>query len=191
MALLFLAMGCAGTVQSSAPDTPEAERRAGERSTGSLPWEDLAELIVERMDLARGEQVLVLGVSGRFEAIVPPLERAIRQTGAVYLAQGNGPEVRLYDLLPRGPAILAIGSGIPDEFGDPFGEVIRIGRSGYLDPSSLLSEVLRGRDGVILVRPDARVAWAGHRRDSFARAVGRALGWDGADASRTREMSDS
>jgi hypothetical protein len=85
MVLLFLAVGCAGAVQSSAPDTPEAERRAGERSNGSLPWDDLAELIVERMDPARGEQVLVLGVPGRFEAMVPPLERAIRQTGAVYL----------------------------------------------------------------------------------------------------------
>jgi Tol biopolymer transport system component len=83
--LLFLAVGCAGSIQSSGPDTPEAERGAGEGSTGSLPWEDLAGLIVERMDLNRGEQVLVLGVPDRFEAMVPPLERAIRQTGAMYL----------------------------------------------------------------------------------------------------------
>jgi Tol biopolymer transport system component/imidazolonepropionase-like amidohydrolase len=83
----FLAMGCTGAAQSAGPDTntPEGERRAGESSIESLPWADLAELIVERMGLARGEQVLVLGMPGRFEAIVPPMERAIRETGAVYL----------------------------------------------------------------------------------------------------------
>jgi len=106
------------------------------------------------------------------------------------LARGNGRDTRLYDLLPGGAAILVIGSPVPDGLGHPL-RVIRIGPSGYRDPSSLLSGLVRGRDGWILVRPDARVAWAGHRRDGLERAVQRALGSDDAVPSRITETRDS
>ncbi len=48
MALLSLAIGRAGAVQRSGPDTPEAEPRAVESLSGSLPWDDLTGLIADR-----------------------------------------------------------------------------------------------------------------------------------------------
>jgi hypothetical protein len=63
---------------------PAGGVQAGQ-APGDLRWDDLAASIVERMELAAGEKVLVLGVPGRFEGIVAPLERAIRDAGGQYL----------------------------------------------------------------------------------------------------------
>lgn len=49
----------------------------------SLPWHDLAGLLVERMALLSGERVLLLGSHGRFDAIVDPLRRAVAEAGGV------------------------------------------------------------------------------------------------------------
>ena len=57
----------------------------------------------------------------------------------------------------------------------PLDDVIRIGPGGHADGIGLLREITGG-DGVILVRPDAHVAWA--RRDvvGLEEATRRALG---------------
>jgi hypothetical protein len=54
--------------------------------------------------------------------------------------------------------------------------VIRFGPGGYREPSGLLRRLLGAREGWVLVRPDAHVAWARHRVDGMADAVRDALG---------------
>jgi 2-polyprenyl-6-methoxyphenol hydroxylase-like FAD-dependent oxidoreductase len=87
----------------------------------------------------------------------------------------DGTRVRLYHLLSdeatlldvsqdrRSPAILPLAT-------------LHIGQGGYADTSGLLRELLGGRDGWILVRPDAHIAWARHERGGMEEALARALG---------------
>jgi 2-polyprenyl-6-methoxyphenol hydroxylase-like FAD-dependent oxidoreductase len=85
-------------------------------------------------------------------------------------------EVRLYDLLPNGPAILEV-SGVDNVTEvDGVEAVIRIGAGGYRDPSGLIRELLDGQDGWILVRPDRHVGWARSGREGLAGRVAWALG---------------
>jgi hypothetical protein len=88
----------------------------------------------------------------------------------------DGGAVRLYELLPNAPVILEVWEeGAPaQELSLP--AVIRIGRRGYEDPTGLLRGILGRRDGWILVRPDAHVAWARHRLSAVEDAVRYALG---------------
>jgi len=60
-------------------------RSASSAGAEPLPWDELAGVIVERMDLVPGEKVLLLGASGRFEAMVGPLQQMIVQVGGEYL----------------------------------------------------------------------------------------------------------
>ncbi|WP_149194656.1 FAD-dependent monooxygenase [Luteimonas suaedae] len=84
--------------------------------------------------------------------------------------------VRLYDLLPNGPAILDVAEHRDAGTALPLERVIRIGRGGYHDGSGLLRKLLGGRDGWIVVRPDRHVALARNTADGLGASVHRALG---------------
>lgn len=90
-----------------------------------------------------------------------------------------GTDVRLYDLLPNGPVILAVGTDRDIRVGPPVQDVIRIGPGGYHDPGGLLRGLLGGTDGWVLVRPDLHVAWARDRLEGIGDAVRHALGTPG------------
>ncbi len=88
----------------------------------------------------------------------------------------DGAEVRLYELLPAGPVILdmAHDRDIADEL--RVEKVIRIGPAGYEDTSGLIRGLLGGKEGWILVRPDAHVAWAREHLNGIDHATRHALG---------------
>ncbi len=92
------------------------------------------------------------------------------------LRSPEGRAVRLYQLLPNAPVILDVAEE-REATGDlPVEEVIRIGRGGYEEPTGLLRKLLGRRDGWILVRPDAHIAWARQRPAGMRDAVRYALG---------------
>ncbi|HUQ81453.1 MAG TPA: aminopeptidase [Gemmatimonadaceae bacterium] len=51
----------------------------------ALTWREIAGAVARRMALVRGERVLLVGVSGTADALIPPLRDAIRAAGAVDL----------------------------------------------------------------------------------------------------------
>lgn len=79
----ILAAGALSAPSFGAP--PRAPRTPGPlpAAADSLPWHDLAGLLVERMALLPGERVLLLGSHGRFDAIVDPLRHAVADAGGV------------------------------------------------------------------------------------------------------------
>lgn len=103
------------------------------------------------------------------------------------LRSPDGAAIRLYDLLPKGPVILDVGEDRDHEVHLPVDEVIRIGPGGHHDPTGSLRRLLGQKDGWILVRPDAHIAWARSRDqlDGIDDAAQHALGgklWSGAAA---------
>ena len=76
-----------------APEGAEGEQLAGEES--SLDYSAIAGVLVERMGLQPGERVLLVGVPGRFDPLVPLLRSGIESAGAEYLGawaeEGNAP----------------------------------------------------------------------------------------------------
>jgi 2-polyprenyl-6-methoxyphenol hydroxylase-like FAD-dependent oxidoreductase len=92
------------------------------------------------------------------------------------LRSPDGADVRLYDLLPNTPVLLEFSENYDAGIELPVGDVIRFGPGGYREPSGLLRRLLGAREGWVLVRPDAHVAWARHRVDGMADAVRDALG---------------
>lgn len=113
----------------------------------------------------------------------PLLDDGVRSAGArlpnVRLRAPDGAEVRLYDLLPLGPALLEVAEDrdlppIPAP-AEPV-KKIRIGRGGYADPAGGLRRLLGSGHGWILVRPDAHVAWTGSCPGEINEAIRRALG---------------
>lgn len=92
------------------------------------------------------------------------------------MRSADGGDVRLYDLLPTGAALLDVGGngGLGSEV--PVDDVIRVGVDGYRDPSASLRGLLSGETGWILVRPDSHVAWARSRDGAIDDAVRHALG---------------
>jgi hypothetical protein len=87
-----------------------------------------------------------------------------------------GRDVRLYDLLPNGPVILDVAEERDFGVDLPVEEVIRIGPGGYVDSTGLIRGLLGRKDGWILVRPDAHVAWARVHLDGTGDALWPALG---------------
>lgn len=51
----------------------------------ALPWSDVADALVARMDLQAGERVLLVGMAGDFDALVPMLRERVAEAGAVDL----------------------------------------------------------------------------------------------------------
>lgn len=93
------------------------------------------------------------------------------------LYTGDGKGLRLYDLLSNKPVILEVAENRDFTEDLPVDEVIRIGPGGdYFNPSGLLRGLLGQKDGWILVRPDAHVAWARDHLDGLEVAVQHALG---------------
>jgi len=88
----------------------------------------------------------------------------------------DGSPVRLYDLLPYAPVLIEVAE--KRSFGDdlPLEDVLRIGPGALFDPGGTLRGLLGGRDGWILVRPDAHIAWTMHEPAGMAEAVRKALG---------------
>jgi hypothetical protein len=99
------------------------------------------------------------------------------------LRSRDGSEVRLYDLLPYRATLLDLnperGAADPPPGALPVEHVIRIGPGARTDPTGALQELLGGRRGWVLARPDAHVAWARGDTSDIAAirgAVERALG---------------
>jgi 2-polyprenyl-6-methoxyphenol hydroxylase-like FAD-dependent oxidoreductase len=82
---------------------------------------------------------------------------------------------RIHDLLPNGPAIIELATE-PTGKQLPVQQVLHVGPGSYEDMSGLLHDLLGGRDGWILVRPDGCVAWARHDSSNLAAATRYALG---------------
>jgi 2-polyprenyl-6-methoxyphenol hydroxylase-like FAD-dependent oxidoreductase len=89
----------------------------------------------------------------------------------------DGQDTRLHDLLPNAPVIIEVTAERKPASGLPVRHVIRVARDAYRDPTGILRRLLRGRDGWILVRPDAHVAWARNDLEGMEQAVLHALGW--------------
>ncbi|WP_046471298.1 FAD-dependent oxidoreductase [Allosalinactinospora lopnorensis] len=95
------------------------------------------------------------------------------------LRSAEGADVRLYDLLPNGAALIEVGRGAGADVSEgdlPVDKVVRIGPGGYFDPTGLLRGLLREQEGWILVRPDGHIAWARHRSKGMGEAARHALG---------------
>lgn len=109
----------------------------------------------------------------------PLLEAGSRAAGTrlpnVLLHDHHGGTTRIHDLLLNAPAIIEIGSQ-RSSLTHAVRHVIHIGPGGYADPSGRLHDLLDGRDGWILVRPDGCVAWARHDSRDLAAATRFALG---------------
>jgi len=67
-----------------APSDEEAERTAPE-AAATLDFEGTAAVLLERLDLQAGERVLLVGMPGRFDPLVPHLRSGIASAGAVDL----------------------------------------------------------------------------------------------------------
>jgi 2-polyprenyl-6-methoxyphenol hydroxylase-like FAD-dependent oxidoreductase len=104
------------------------------------------------------------------------LPNPLLQPGA---APAGSPGVRLHDLLPEVASILAVGEERELPSGLPVQTVIRIGPGGYRDPSGVISGLLPGGRGWILVRPDRHVGWSGVDLEAVPTGVGWALGAGG------------
>jgi hypothetical protein len=89
----------------------------------------------------------------------------------------EGGQVRLYDVLPLGPALLDLSDGGAIERMPGVEQVIRIGAGGLHDESRILQRLLPGARGWILVRPDTHIAWARAGDDGMEQAIVRALGY--------------
>jgi 2-polyprenyl-6-methoxyphenol hydroxylase-like FAD-dependent oxidoreductase len=106
------------------------------------------------------------------------------------LRSRDGSEVRLYDLLPYRATLLDINperrAADPPPGSLPVAHVIRIGPGARTDPTGALQELVGGRRGWVLVRPDAHIAWArgdtsdvAAIRDAMERALGGTAGESG------------
>ena len=74
--LLLLASACTDAPSEGALTTAETEVRAV-----SLNWTAIADKLVERMYLQPGERVLLVGLPGAFDPLVPVLRERLRQAG--------------------------------------------------------------------------------------------------------------
>lgn len=86
----------------------------------------------------------------------------------VKLQSPTGDVVRLYELLPLGFSIVALGK-------KPIFEdlpVVKIGGfRNYIDNSGLLANLLKNRAGWLLIRPDMHIAWAGNKKKELKKAI--------------------
>jgi hypothetical protein len=117
--------------------------------------------------------VLVHGTAGdhtRWEPVRPVLLAEMERL----MAAGESEQVLV--LFANAPALLDVAESREFASDLPVEPVIRVGHGGYEEPTGLLRNVLGRRDGWILVRPDAHIAWARHRRDGMEEAVRHGLG---------------
>jgi hypothetical protein len=116
---------------------------------------------VRRAQLRR-MTMIDLGYDGG-SPILPGTGGAVgRRVPNVRLRSPSGERPRLYDLMGYRAAVLDLSGCGDDTFRRFLDDVIRIGVGGLADDSGLLSGLLDGRPGWILVRPDGHVAQCGH-----------------------------
>jgi pimeloyl-ACP methyl ester carboxylesterase len=112
---------------------------------------------------------------------VSPLLPARRRSAGVRLpnvrlSSEDGSRVRLYDLLPCGPFIIACGDDASVASGLPVGDAIRLGAGAYVDVSGRLQALLGRSTGWILVRPDAHIAGVTSSRAELSTFITSATG---------------
>ncbi len=61
------------------------------QTNSDLDWQAMAAKIIERLAPEPGEKILILSTPGRFQALVPPLRRAVVERGAVDLGNLQTP----------------------------------------------------------------------------------------------------
>lgn len=125
----------------------------------------------------------------------PILDRQERSAGIrlpnPVLRTQDGKNVRLYDLLPNGPAIIDVAKARDFSPDLPVKDIVQIGPGAYLDPTGLISRLLGGTDGWVLVRPDTHVAWARTRLQDLDNAIQHALGHEVHYLDRKRKLRDT
>lgn len=103
--------------------------------------------------------------------ILPSSNKAAgRRLPNVRLKSTSDTSIRLYELLKYRAVLLKINTQEEVELPDPV-EIVTIGRGNYVDSSGLLQDIVGGREGWILVRPDAHIAWAGNDRRKLEKMV--------------------
>jgi 2-polyprenyl-6-methoxyphenol hydroxylase-like FAD-dependent oxidoreductase len=179
-------------------DSYEVERRAVVVERVSRFTDLLTRLFLQAPSFLRGGALALLGAALRIDRVQRRMVRTLAMIEPGYPASSilrpgdrsagtrlpnpllrspDGDAVRLYDLLPRGAAILAVAAPEGADLDWPVERVVRIGDGGYHDATRVLRGLVGGRGGWILVRPDTHVAWARSRPDGMADAVRHALGW--------------
>jgi len=94
VALSLTLAGCTGS--EPAAEGGATQDVSAHDATTALEFEGLASVLLGRLDLQPGERVLLVGVPGRFDALVPHLRRGIVAAGAEDLGawseSGSSPE---------------------------------------------------------------------------------------------------
>lgn len=122
-------------------------------------------------------QITMIDLGYEKSALINPRERAAgERLPNTLLRRESGAEARLYDLLPIGPCIIDCAQDRAFLPHLPIQDIIRIGPGEFSDASGLLRKLLGNRDGWILVRPDAHIAFARHHLRGAEAAVKHALG---------------
>lgn len=127
-------------------------------------------------------RMAMLNLTSPLSQLVAYEERAAgRRLPNPLLRSPGGGRIRLYELLPSGPALIEVA--IDRAFGAdvardmlPLARVVRIGPGGHDDPTDALRRLVGAQEGWILVRPDGHVAWARQHAEGLAEAVRSALG---------------
>ena len=81
----------------------------------AIDFEGTAAVLLQRLDLQAGERVLLVGIPGRFDALVPHMRRGIEAAGAVDLGawseSGETPDAWSTDFTA---SLAAAGDGLMD-----------------------------------------------------------------------------
>lgn len=96
------------------------------------------------------------------------------------LTSPEGTRVRLYEILPNGPAVLRLGPDDGSGNVDVGATIIRIGPGAYDDPAESLRRGLGTDGGWVLVRPDAHVIGIARSPEEVRAALEAGLGAAGA-----------
>ena len=120
---LLLALAAGAALAACAPDPGEGEGDgAGDGASAGLDLGAISELLLGRMDLQPGETVLLVGLSGRWDPIVPLLREGVAAAGAADLGAVDVFAAPLPGTEPT-EFTTALGRAPPEEWAEVLAEV--------------------------------------------------------------------